>query len=114
MSLLGIKRLQDKVRYVLSHHPETRDSDSKLTIKVWQVFHRKSLLVGPGGDDDLAVHLTEVLKLPSQSSIVRIRARIQNVEGEFPPTNWEVARARKMQRMFWEEALGYNRTLFSF
>lgn len=92
-----ILTLRDQVENVLSDNPKTRDDDKLLSVAVWQKYYL------PKGRS--FAHLHEIVCLPSQASIKRVRAKIQNVARRFPPTNLETAKIRKMSEEAWMEAM---------
>lgn len=87
--------LKEQILKVLEKKPHTRDSDIALTIEVWQTFYS----VGR------SVSLRRLFELPSQDSIKRIRAIIQNVQHHFIPTQWSVAKKRHWASAVWRQWL---------
>lgn len=81
-----IVKLKDMVRLVLRNMPITRSDDRLLTIIVWKLFYNIWDVL----------HIEEVLHLPSQASIQRIRAYFQNTLGEFLPSD-DVYKSRKLR-----------------
>jgi hypothetical protein len=61
--------IQDRVAWVLNHHPRTRDSDIELYMRYWAEFEPAALL-------DEYVRLREASVRPT--SLTRARAKIQN------------------------------------
>lgn len=78
--------LRGRVEYVLARNEQARDSDIQLTVAVWRTFYYHKI------KDDW-VHLTDVLQLPREDQISRIRRKLQE-EGHFRGTNY-VERRRK-------------------
>lgn len=101
-----IKQLTKKVRYCLKEFPETRNSDERLTIVLWSKFHPD--LLDRSFMGRAVVPIENVMKLPSQDKIKRIRANIQNKHKLYPPTIWEVAEQRDWAQAAWKEVLGYG------
>lgn len=91
------KTLKKQVEYVLENFEQTRNSDVKLTIFIWQEFY----------DVGEFIRLERLFEIPTQEAVKRARAKIQNTERRFPPTNWEVAEQRDWQKDVWQKALGY-------
>lgn len=83
-----LNNLQERVAYVLSQFPETRNSDITLQIKYWQTFQREKLSGG-------VVPLQELYDLERLTSIARARATIQNDYKLYLPTSGKVAKQRK-------------------
>ncbi len=92
-----LKTLKKKVEYCLQNYPETRNSDVGLTIKIWQEFYgvRDSIL------------LYDLYRLPREDAVKRIRAKFQNDLHLYLPTEWEIARQRKINYDVWRKVLGY-------
>lgn len=99
------KTLEYKVRHILANHPKTRDSDITLTQYIWWAFHRDSLKQEGA---EIYVNVNHLHNLPREDNIKRIRARIQNEEHKYPPTNIQVAKQRKWNEQQWRDALGYR------
>ena len=104
---MKLKKLYDKVEYCLKNYPDTRNSDIKLTIKIWEDFHHVELRF-PISNMTALENL--LLDLPREDNVKRIRATIQNQEKRFVPTDWKVAQARGFRvKIEWEKFLGYDR-----
>lgn len=98
-----IKDLDGKVRFVLEHYPDTRNSDIRLTQVIWYVYCKdKVQFIG----DEAVVALKDMYELPREDNVKRIRAKIQNEEHLFVPTVWEVAKRRGMKEDDWRGYLG--------
>ncbi len=113
-SKTNVPRLKNMVEMVLAENAkvklqgrnavEPRNSDIALTIAIWQQWY------SVGTNEDSVVHLYRLFDLPREDNVKRLRAVLQNVEGKYLPTSWEVARKRGIEREKWEEALGYKLT----
>lgn len=113
-SNLQVPRLKNMVEMVLAENEkvqvqgrggiEPRNSDIALTIAIWQKWY------SVGTNPDSVIHLYRLFDLPREDNVKRVRAVLQNVEGKYLPTSWEVARKRGIEREKWEEALGYKLT----
>lgn len=111
-SNLQVPRLKNMVEIVLEKNEkvqvqgrggiEPRNSDIALTIAIWQQWY------SVGTNPDSVIHLYRLFDLPREDNVKRVRAVLQNVEGKYLPTSWEVARKRGIEREKWEEALGYK------
>jgi len=93
-----LRTLKKQVEDVLTESPEARNSDKKLTWLIWQKFY------GFRG----FFNYEQFEAVPSQDSVKRIRAVIQNEEYRLFPTKWEVAKKRNINKERWEKYLGYN------
>lgn len=100
-----IKKLKDKIEYILREYPKTRNSDIRLTIELWKRFHRSSLVQNKNGS--IFVPLENLFELPREDNIKRVRAKTQNVDLKYLPTNWEIAKKRGIQENVWRKAMGY-------
>ena len=95
---------------ILEKYPKARDSDQWLTIKLWCIFYpsriKEEILPVPEGEQPNVrkfVYLEDIMELPREDNVKRIRAIIQNVEHKFLPTTWEVAKQRKINEDEWKE-----------
>lgn len=59
------------------------------------------------GSEKYFVNVESLFDLPREDAVKRIRAQIQNDDGLFPPTNWEVANKRGFEEIAWRRSLGY-------
>jgi hypothetical protein len=101
---MAIQTLHDQVKELLYWEPETRNSDTLLTVKVWQRFYGIP-------DGYVAVpQLMEVMREAPPDNIKRYRAYFQNDKDhpKFLPTRWEVAKMRRWKEDDWKRALGYS------
>jgi len=99
-----IKNLKDKVAYVLLNDKQARDCDVRLTCLVWFKFQEKDLFKNQ--EDVWSVQLRDMQKLPRADNVSRWRRKIQNEDGFWLPTTWEVARKRNINKIAWRNALG--------
>jgi len=100
-----IKTLKKKVEKILEDFPETRNSDTLLTVTLWEQFYNH--LLTRDQNNIKYISLKNVLEVPTQDSISRVRQKIQNEDKLYLPTSWEVARQRKILEDEWRVALGY-------
>ncbi len=101
-----ITKLKSQVLEILEKYPKARDSDQWLTIKLWCVFYPSRIQVLAPEDPQVNrkyVFLEDIMDLPREDNVKRLRAIIQNVEHRFLPTTWEVARQRKINEDEWKE-----------
>ncbi len=82
--------LRSKVGYILNHFPAARDSDVTLAHLVWETFY-------PDYINSDCVRLDDMYVLPRQTTMARIRAKIQNEYGLFQASA-EVAGMRRAFR----------------
>jgi len=114
MKQLEIKRLRQAIESILENYPKARDSDQWLTIKIWAVFfpdriHEERL--NEGTDLEITkkfVYLEDIMALPREDNIKRLRAKIQNEEGKWLPTTWEIAKKRQIEESVWRNYINYN------
>lgn len=97
---MSIKTLKKQVELVLQKDTKTRNSDIALTIELWREFY--------GIRDEIKV--SQLYDLPREDNIKRIRAKFQNEEKKYLPTDWTIAKKRGILRKEWELALGYSVT----
>lgn len=88
---MKIKMLDKQVRTVLAEDEKSRNSDVRLTQVIWWKFYPNSV----GFHNDKAfVYLERMFELPREDNIKRIRAKIQNEEKLYLPTDRAVAKRR--------------------
>ena len=98
-----IKDLDRKVRYCLSKDEASRNSDIRLTQVIWWTYYRDSL---KEIDNVFYVSLGKLFDLPREDNIKRIRAKIQNEEKLYLPTDPKVAKKRGWLEDDWRTYLG--------
>ena len=101
-------KLRDMVEDRLKNEEETRNSDIKLTIAIWRKFYPNYVLDTSQGDKS-GIFLDALFILPREDNIKRIRAKIQNEENKYLPTDPNVRRKRKISEDAWYDYLGYAR-----
>lgn len=94
--------LKLQVKQILEDYPETRNNDISLMIKLWEVYY----FVGYC-DLLLEGNIKALYSLPYQDNIKRYRAMYQ-AKGICVPTDWEVAKQRRMKEDWWREKLNYK------
>lgn len=99
----NLKDLTKKINDTLRDFPETRNSDIELTIRIWKEYYPKKLNAHEG---EIFVLLSNLFDLPREDNVKRIRAKIQNEDHEYLPTEWVVAKARGIKEDIWREHLG--------
>jgi hypothetical protein len=67
-----LNTMQEKVAWILNHHPETRDSDIHLQVRYWRQFESDIF-------EGNSIQIGDYYKLTRLTSITRERARIQNI-----------------------------------
>lgn len=97
-----LKTLEDKVLATLAYDKQSRNSDIRLTQVLWYKFYREHLSVIDG---QWYVKLDSMYELPREDNIKRVRAKIQNVQHKYLPTDPEVARKRGWKEEEWREYL---------
>jgi len=93
--------LKNKILAILKQYPQARDSDQWLTLQIWCTYYPSRIKADE--NKKRYVYLRDVLDLPREDHIKRIRAIIQNEEGKYLPTTLEVARKRKISEEDWRE-----------
>lgn len=105
---MKIRNLKAHVLAILEAVPESRDSDIRLMLELWQRYYPKYIKKGSTGE--AGVWLKDLYELPREDNVKRVRAQIQNVEKRFLPTSWAVAKQRKINEDVWRVAMGYAPT----
>ncbi len=98
MDFSKLDTLKKQIEYILEGSEKARNSDKWLTWRVWTKFY--------GFNGSLTWEKFE--SLPDEDDIKRIRAKIQNDEKKYLPTEWSVAKKRKWNKERWELFLGYT------
>jgi hypothetical protein len=94
--------LYKKIISVLADTPHARNDDLYLTLCIWKRFTPTRIKYDEA-TKQYSVTFNDILILPREDHIKRIRARIQNKEKKYPPTSWLVAKQRKMAELEWRE-----------
>lgn len=81
-----------KVENVLKAYPETRNSDKKLIMYVWKLYHDKDFMQDAGGK--WWIDVDAIMDMPSPESIRRSRQTLQEL-GMYPATDPEVIKKRQ-------------------
>ena len=74
-TLSELKQTKDIVKRIMSIDEHARNSDRYLIGRVYEVKSGKTSWT-----------IEDIVKMPNPESIIRMRARVQNIDGEFPPT----------------------------
>lgn len=101
-----IKGLKQQVLRILDEFPQSRNSDQWLTIKLWCVFY-PSRIVRLENEEPM-IRLKDIMDLPREDNVKRVRAIIQNVENKFLPTSLAIVKQRKINEELWREYLKNN------
>lgn len=94
------------IEAVLEADEQSRNSDIRLTQMVWYRYFPTMLFKDK--DDKLCIQLAALHLLPREDNIKRIRAKIQNEDHKFLPTDQAVRVKRKISEEEWREYLGYK------
>lgn len=106
--------LKKQVEYILEKFPQSRDSDQWLTLKLWATFYQNKIFefteIESQENQNLIkkgkyVFLNDIMSLPREDHVKRIRADIQNVLGKWLPTSLEVVKQRKQNEERWRERM---------
>ena len=97
---MTLKYLKNQVESVLESNDQTRNSDITLTIEIWKAYYPHKVADG-------TVALNDLYDLPREDNVKRIRAKIQNEEGRFLPTNEDIRKKRGISEEKWRKWLGY-------
>ena len=101
-------KLRDMVETVLRDVEDTRNSDVTLTLEVWKRYYPDHILNTSKGDKT-GLFLESLYVLPREDNVKRIRAKIQNEEKKYLPTDPEVRKKRSISEEDWYDYLGYAR-----
>jgi len=97
------QNLKNAIMELLETNPETRNSDQYLTLCIWNRYFPDLLFKNDKGEPSTT--LKNIMKLPREDSVKRIRCLINN-EGLYLPTSPEVAKKRKINEEVWKDFIG--------
>lgn len=98
--------LSRMVEETLRDYPKTRDDDILLTQAIWWRYYRHLLEERKDGDSiEYLVNVKYIKELPREDHIKRYRARFQNENRIYLPTNKEVAKQRRWSENQWTLAM---------
>lgn len=101
-----IETLVEQVKYILRIIPASRNSDITLTLEIWKRFYPSLTFDTERGK---AILIGNLFNLPREDNIKRVRARFQNVERKYLPTEPQIFLARAKLSEEWREFLGYRK-----
>jgi hypothetical protein len=90
-----LKNITEKVKYILTEHAHTRDSDSMLIARFVYMYHYNLVEKGSGGEP--SIKLKDINNVTSFESITRARRIIQQNYPELGPISEQVRKARGMK-----------------
>lgn len=97
-------KLEKQIRHTLEVDVKSRNSDIRLTQVLWWNHYREYMR---NIDGKIYVNVADLFTLPREDNIKRIRAKIQNVQKEFLPTDPAIAKKRGWAEDEWRGYLGY-------
>lgn len=106
MNELKIKNLRKEVESMLAECAVTRNSDQLLTLKLWVKLFPDKIIKAEDGSQ--AVKLKDIMLLPREDNVKRVRAKIQNEEHKYLPTTEAVRKARGISEEVWYKYNLYN------
>lgn len=92
--------LKRQVELMLEQAPETRNSDIWLTLAIWKCYYSEKVHLNTNNGKHY-VYLEDVIELPREDNVKRIRADIQNRQHRFLPTDKKILKQRKINEMYW-------------
>ena len=100
MKTPDIKRVSDQVEWALEIFERTRNCDIELMLEVWRNFYPEHVCYD--GTEEM-IFTSSLDHLPRLDHITRVRRMIQMDKGKFLPTDWKVAKARRIEMSVWKE-----------
>lgn len=100
MKKRAINQLKSRVLSILKDFPKSRDSDIWLTIKLWTLYY--PTLIDRTDQDNPKIKLSDILHLPREDNVKRVRAKIQNEDHLYLPESLEVRKQRKISEEEWK------------
>ena len=101
---MQILKLKVMVEKTLQESVNTRNSDILLRHEIIRRWFKGYVRIIEGQE---AILFKDEYHLPTQDNIKRIRAVFQNRRMMYPPTSWEVAKARGWNEKIWRGTLNY-------
>jgi len=98
-------QLKNQILVMLREFPDTRNSDIKLMIHLWNRYYPAHIKNTSGGQ---GIFLSSLYTLPTQESIKRIRAVVQNDEHKYLPSDSKVRKQRRIKEEEWREWINQN------
>ena len=105
-AMMSKETLKIMVTKTLEAVEQTRNDDIVLTTEVWKRYYPEYLRIDALGNQ--FVYLRSLNLLPREDNVKRIRAKLQNEENKFLPTDEKVREQRKISEEQWREYLGYK------
>ncbi len=102
--------LKNRIINILRQYPQARDSDQWLTLQIWCTYYPSR--IHKDDKEKRYVYLRDVLEMPREDHVKRIRAIIQNVEHRFLPTTEEVRKKRQISEEEWNAYVTRGEKLF--
>ena len=102
--------LKNQVEQILTKYPQARNSDQWLTLKLWAVFYPNKVRIHELTNQKY-VFLNDIMDLPREDNVKRIRAVIQNEENRLLPTSLDVVKQRRINEKIWKEYLNKENQL---
>ena len=100
-----IKNLRKIVEAELAQTEKARNDDRFLTLAIWWRHYPEYFIVH---ECKHYIRADAVLSLPREDNIKRLRAKIQNEEGKYLPTNADVRKKRGISEEVWLKYCTYN------
>lgn len=102
--MANILKLKKQVETLLEECPATRDSDQYLTLKIWLKYYPEKLDLSDPANPRIA--FKDIMILPREDNVKRIRAKLQNDQLKWLPTKLEVVKKRKINEVVWRARMG--------
>ena len=98
--------LYKRIKVILETFPDTRNSDILLTTTLWENYYPNKVILQESTGRKF-VSIEDLYILPREDHIKRLRAKIQNEEREFLPTDLKILVERAKLSREWKDYLGY-------
>lgn len=97
-----MRNLKEKVKHCLEIDKQSRNSDIRLTNKIYLEYYPEKIVKLTDGS--VAVRLRDLYDLPREDDVKRIRA-LFNSKGLYMPTDPEVLNKRRLNEIKWRNEL---------
>lgn len=98
---MSVLSLTDQIKQVLQTYEEARNDDLWLTCKLWTIYHQR--VIERDHENKAFVYLRDISSLPREDHIKRIRAKLQNEQGLYLPTDPETIKKRSKHENKWKK-----------
>lgn len=94
--------LEAKIRHILARYEETRNDDVRLQVQLIDTFGSPADILWRPDFKDSMIRIS-ALRTFREDHVKRVRAKIQNDDGDFLPTDPDIRKKRQISEDEWSE-----------